>query len=510
VKTSALIKDFFDSLKQTVISTRMSLMKTHMFISTLLALGFLALSPIAQAVEPAAPATALPGGNTADGQLALGSVTSGLYNSAFGIYSLLSLTDGNFCTGVGAGTLLSNTGNSNTASGAGALLSNTSGGDNTANGAFALFNNTASGNTAIGSSALLNNTTGGTLANIQGIDVGPNVAVGWQALESNTVASANTAVGYQALHSLTTGPVGFEQLGLCTAVGFQALANATAGGFANSAFGYQALISNTTGTQNTATGGQALQSNTIGNNNTANGIGALSSNTAGNNNTAVGVSALSVLDSGDNNVALGKNAGSQLPSGNGNVYIGADVAPIVPNGEADHTYIRNINTTSVSGGVSDTVTVDLNTGLLGHLSSSRRYKEDIKPMDDASEALFALTPVMYRYKKDIDRTRSLDYGLIAEDVAKVDPNLAILDGKGQIESVRYSAVNAMLLNEFLKEHKKVEELECTVQNQEALIAQQQEGMETLTAQLKEQAAQIQKVSAQIETSRPVTQLVKTP
>jgi hypothetical protein len=148
----------------------------------------------------------------------------------------------------------------------------------------------------------------------------------------------------------------------------------------------------------------------------------------------------------------------------------------------------------------DTVTVDLTTGLLGHLSSSRRYKEDIKPMDKTSEALYMLNPVTYRFKKDIDPSQSLDYGLIAEEVAKVDPNLAIRDRNGQIESVRYSAINAMLLNEFLKEHKKVEE-------QQASIAELKNEVQTVVAQLKEQAAQIQKVSAQLEVSKPAPQVV---
>jgi hypothetical protein len=148
----------------------------------------------------------------------------------------------------------------------------------------------------------------------------------------------------------------------------------------------------------------------------------------------------------------------------------------------------------------DTVTVDLTTGLLGHLSSSRRYKEDIKPMDKTSEALYMLNPVTYRFKKDVDPSQSLDYGLIAEEVAKVDPNLAIRDRNGQIESVRYSAINAMLLNEFLKEHKKVEE-------QQASIAELKNEVQTVVAQLKEQAAQIQKVSAQLEVSKPAPQVV---
>jgi uncharacterized coiled-coil protein SlyX len=142
-------------------------------------------------------------------------------------------------------------------------------------------------------------------------------------------------------------------------------------------------------------------------------------------------------------------------------------------------------------------------------------------MDKASETLYHLKPVTFRYKKEIDQTQSLEYGLVAEDVAEVDPNLAVRDGKGQIETVRYTAVNAMLLNEFLKEHKTVQQLESkaakqdatiaelrsTVAKQEATVAQQQKGMEVFTAQLKEQAAQIQRVSAQVETSKPSTKVV---
>ncbi len=138
------------------------------------------------------------------------------------------------------------------------------------------------------------------------------------------------------------------------------------------------------------------------------------------------------------------------------------------------------------------MTVDLNTGLLGHLRSSRRYKEDIKPIDEASAALYNLKPVSYRYKKEIDASQSLDYGLIAEDVAKVDPNLAVRDGKGQIESVRYNAVNAMLLNEFLKEHRKLEKLEATV-------AEQQK-------QIKALAAGLEKVNAMVEMTKPAPEV----
>jgi hypothetical protein len=166
-------------------------------------------------------------------------------------------------------------------------------------------------------------------------------------------------------------------------------------------------------------------------------------------------------------------------------------------GESDHTYIRNIKDTTVSGAGTDTVTVDLSTGLLGHLTSSRRYKEDIRPMDKASEAVFALKPVTYHYKKEIDPSQSPAFGLIAEDVAQVNPDLVARNSKGQAESVHYEMVNAMLLNEFLKEHRKVENLEATV-------AQQHKDFEAAVAELK---GQIQKVSTQLEMSKPAPQTV---
>jgi hypothetical protein len=170
-------------------------------------------------------------------------------------------------------------------------------------------------------------------------------------------------------------------------------------------------------------------------------------------------------------------------------------------GESNQTYIRNINTTSVSGAGTDTVTVNLSTGLLGHVSSSRRYKDDIKAMDKASQTLFALKPVTFRYKKEIDQSQTLDYGLIAEEVAKVDSNLAIRDKNGQIESVRYSAINAMLLNEFLKEHKAFLQEQRKVHRLEAAL-------EGVSRRLKKQEAKIEKVSAQIEMNKPAPQVVR--
>jgi hypothetical protein len=389
-----------------------------------------------------------PGGNTAEGFDALFNLTTGSYNTAIGWESLASDTTASFNTAVGAGTLLFNTAEENTATGTGALLSNTTGSQNTANGAFALVENTTGmADTAIGDRALEACTT-----------CISNTAIGTFALQANTSSLFNTAVGVGAL-----------------------MANQTS---ENTAVGHLALGANTTGGSNTAVGVQALSSEVGGFFNAAFGTSALASHTSGDSNTAGGVGALLQLTSGDKNTAIGSNAGSTQTTGSGNVYIGADVAGA--DGETNHTYVRNINTTSVSGGQTDTVTVDLTTGLLGHLSSSRRHKEQIQPMNDASETLYLLKPVTYRYKKEIDVSRSLDYGLVAEDVATVDPNLVAHNRNGQIETVRYTAINAMLLNEFLKEHRKIEQLEKQI--------------ELLTAGL-------QKVSAQLEATKPTTQVV---
>jgi hypothetical protein len=219
-------------------------------------------------------------------------------------------------------------------------------------------------------------------------------------------------------------------------------------------------------------------------------------NTAGELNVAIGLQALANNDTGNSNIALGYLAGTGVTTANNVICIGAGGADV-----DNRTYIANINTTTVSGGGTDTVMVDLTTGLLGHLSSSRRYKDEIQPMDNASESLYRLKPVTYRFKKEIDATQSRDYGLVAEEVAEVDPNLAIRDGKGQIESVRYMAINAMLLNEFLKEHR-------TVLEQGATIAELKREIAGLATTVKEQAARIDKVNGQIELSNPATKLAR--
>jgi uncharacterized coiled-coil protein SlyX len=226
------------------------------------------------------------------------------------------------------------------------------------------------------------------------------------------------------------------------------------------------------------------------------GFEALTSDTTGGANTAVGRGALDQNIAGNFNTAIGKDAGA-LATGSGNVYIGHLVAGVA--GENNHTYIRNIKDTSVSGAGADIVTIDLTTGLLGHATSSRRYKEDIRPMDKTSEVIYQLQPVTFRYKKEIDRTQSPAFGLIAEEVAKADPNLIVRDSRGQPESVHYEMVNAMLLNEFLKAHQKLEAQDATIAELKSTVAQQQKGMEALTAQ-------VHKVSAQIEVNKPAPQL----
>ena len=320
-----------------------------------------------------------------------------------------------------------------------------------------------------------------------------------------------TAEGDNALKALTTGAGN-------TAVGTFSLFSVTTGSF-NTALGAGALDVNT-GDNNTATGAAALLLNTTGTENTANGTAALEFNDTGSQNVAIGDDSLLNSVSASGNTVVGAEAGSNIVAGSFNTYIGEAVAGAV---DESHTvriadnlpsalgisacFIGGIVSTVQSGAGIDSVNIRLADGRLGHPVSSRRYKEEIKPMDKASEALFALQPVMFRYKKQIDPQQGLDYGLIAEDVAKVAPELAVRNGKGEIENVRYQAIYAMMLNEFLKEHKKVEEQQATITELKSTVAQQAKGMEVLTAQLKEQAAQIQKVSAQLEMGKPATKVV---
>ena len=263
----------------------------------------------------------------------------------------------------------------------------------------------------------------------------------------------------------------------------------------NTATGISALGLNTTGSGNTANGFEALGSNTIAIGNTAIGYHALFNNTTGDRNTANGESALYYNTTGYSNIAVGRRAGVSVTTANNVISIGADV---VGENVSNSCYIGGIFGQTSSGGAA--VFVNSN-GKLGTVTSSRRFKGDIKPMNDASEALLALKPVTFRYKKEIDPKGVPQFGLVAEEVEKVNPKLVVRDKDGKVNTVRYEAVNAMLLNEFLKEHKRVEEQQVT-------ISDLKKDLGVLTAQLKEQAAQIQKVNAQVEMRRPLTRVAR--
>jgi hypothetical protein len=362
--------------------------------------------------------------------------------------------------------------------------------------------------TAYGSQSLYNNTTGSfntatgfrsLYSNTGGED---NTAIGYETLTFNTNGNFNTAIGCLALYSnIGTAPLGGD---LNTATGFTALFSNTYGS-ENTANGSSALSSNTTGIWNTATGAFALVHNTIGSSNTADGVTALQFNVGGTDNTAVGFDALGYT-TGSQNVALGSGAGEGLTTGDDNIDIGFSVLgepgeeKTIRIGSSSgifqqtRTFIAGISGTAVTG----TAAVIDGSGQLGVAASSARFKDEIKPMDKASETILSLKPVTFRYKPEIDPKRAPQFGLVAEEVAKVAPDLVARDQQGKPYTVRYEAVNAMLLNEFLKEHRKVEKLE-------AMVAQQHKDFETALADLK---GQIQKVSAQLELSQPAPQTVK--
>jgi len=472
-------------------------------------------------------ATAAPPSNVNVGPQTLQSNTTGTADTALGYQAMRSNT----------------TGSQNTATGSGALLNGTTGTNNTALGYQTLYNTDTVGfNTAVGSQALFNNKSGVPDAFGDPPPGQQNTAVGYQALYNNTSGPAdqygstggeqNTGIGYQALFTNTTGWPN-------TAVGSQPLFNNTIGED-NIAIGYQPLFNNTVGYGNVAVGDFALQSNTLGRVNTAIGFLALRNNlncgdpgctTGGSANTAVGAEALESITKGggntaigegafinftgtnttfpNQNIAVGLRAGQNLTNGSANIYIanqGVDTEfttirigdvvfwrDIYGFGHPVHTatYIAGIDGQATSDAASTVpVVIDVN-GKLGTVASAERFKHDIKAMDSSSDALLALKPVTFHYKNDAKNTPQ--FGLVAEEVAKVNPDLVVRDEKGDIYTVRYDAVNAMLLNEFLKEHRKVETLEATVAN--------------LVTTVKEQASEMQKVSAQLEMSKATPQTV---
>jgi Chaperone of endosialidase len=226
--------------------------------------------------------------------------------------------------------------------------------------------------------------------------------------------------------------------------------------------------------------------------NTAEGQNALFSLTSGGYNTAISVNALGSSTIGDNNIALGDGAGINVTTASDVICIGTPGADLSGN-----CFIGQISGAIVPSGVQ--VIIDVN-GHLGTIVSSRRFKNEIKPMNKLSEAIFALKPVSFRYTNKLDPTGTTQFGLVAEDVERVNPELVACDKQGNPYAVRYEAVNAMLLNEFLKEHKKVEELEHSNVQLKHDFAEQQKQIAALTAGL-------QKVSAQLEVSKRAPQTV---
>jgi hypothetical protein len=421
--------------------------------------------PIALALLPP-PDGGYPHGTTAEGDGALGSLTlsgkgptpAAVNNTALGFDTLFYNTFGHDNTATGYQALFHNDANANTADGFEALYSNT----------FGHFN------TAIGSQALYHNRGGA-----DDLDLGAdNTAVGYQSLYSNTFGFENTAVGYQALFSNVGGRSGPRPFGV-----------------ANTALGYQALQNNISGAYNTALGDQALFHNTV-DGNTAVGQGALFQNTTGFENVALGAGALAQMTTGNFNVALGSQAGGSLETGDNNIYIGSlagafsESATIRIGDAQTSTFIAGIYGNEFLGS-NVVVKSDGQLGV-GVIISSARFKDEIKPMDKASEAILALKPVTFRYKKEVDPKGIPQFGLVAEEVENVNPALITRDRHGKPYTVRYEAVNAMLLNEFLKEHQKVQKLEAA--------------LKTVNERLKEQDAKIDKVNAKVELTKPAPEV----
>jgi len=417
----------------TTLHLKKSIDRSHLrrgFLLIVLAFGCFALSPTVRAVDPP-PDGGYPNQNTAEGDNALFNLTSGTSNTATGYQALFS----------------NRTGSGNVANGVRALFSNINGNDNTAVGIDALFSNTTGdNNTATGNSTLGSNRTGNN-----------NTATGFAALAVNSTGNDNTATGGRALNSNGTGR-------------------------SNTATGVDALFINGTGNNNTATGVNALFNNTTGNGNTSNGVRALSNNTTGSRNIALGFDAGRNLTTGDNNIDI---ANQGVAGESGTTRIGT-----VKQTRTFITGIRGVTTTNANV---VPVVID-SAGQLGTVSSSQRFKDQIKPMDNASKSIMALKPVTFHYKNDKQNTPQ--FGLIAEEVAKVNPDLVVRDEDEKVSTVRYEGVNAMLLNEFLKEHSQVQQLKATV-------AQQQKQIEALTAT-------VQKVSDQVALSKPAPQLVANP
>jgi hypothetical protein len=401
-------------------------------------------------------------------------------NTAVGT-SALQVNTGEANTAVGAYTLLSNSsGFGNTALGANSLDANTTGQENTGLGLFTLSNNTTGGfNTGVGEGALFDSTTGQN-----------NTATGFWALVTNSTGSNNTAAGYEALGGAYGG--GTLQTGSdSSAFGFRALYSNTTG-YSSAAVGYQALMSNTTGYYNNAAGYNALVANTTGYNNNAQGSYALSSNTQGYGNTAMGANSLLNLNTGSRNVGVGNNTGTSLVAGDYNVDIGwgvtgsADESGVVRIGNP--TYATATYVAGVSGNVVTGAAVYVTaSGQLGVLASSERYKTDIAPLASDAAKIDKLRPVTFHLKTDSDG--ALQYGLIAEEVDMIYPELVIHDQAGQIQGVRYDELAPILLSEVQQQRQELSDAR-------AQIAAQTEKF----AVLERQVEQVQEINRAMQAS----------
>ncbi|MCL5875789.1 MAG: tail fiber domain-containing protein [Candidatus Dependentiae bacterium] len=371
----------------------------------------------------------------AGGKLSPSSSTSGL-QTIIGDSGSATQVGGNITfTGLPAGktvtfsgtaatiSLNSTDANNNTTIGKSAGAALTSGIQNTALGAFALNSNTTGIlNTAIGYQAMLTNSLGGQ-----------NVALGVQTLKANTSGGDNIAIGYNSLSKNTTG-------------------------FENVAIGTGSLLDNVTGATNVAIGYNSLVDNAA-DGNVGIGYRSLFFNFTGTNNTALGTSALSngVNSSGINNIALGYNAGATLQTGSNNIYIGHQGSPtesgvIRVGSPSVHTafYAAGVSGATSTSGVAVLVN---SAGKLGTTTSSKKYKDDIVPLHDPSDRLMNLEPVQFVYKTDESKTKQ--YGLIAEDVDVVYPELVVRDAQGEIWTVRYDQLHALLLKGWQEQQAKI-------------------------------------------------------
>jgi hypothetical protein len=323
-----------------------------------------------------------------------------------------------------------------------------------------------------------------------------NTVLGDGALASAPTGTANTAIGFSALQDDTTGQEN-------TAVGNRSQPNNVSGsrnvalgpftqgndGSDNTALGNAVLLANR-GNGNTGVGGEALFLNSTGTANVGVGYGAIQGNFTGNGNVALGVDSLYYGTKSSNNIAFGYAI--ENITGNDNILIGIGQSPYgsrsggisIGTFPDDYrtTYIAGIAGTPLVRGAFVAVGITSD-GQLGVRASSACFKEAIKPMGRTSEALFALKPVTFRYKKELDPSEAPQFGLVAEEVAKVNPELVVTDNQGKPFSVRYEAVNAMLLNEFLKEHRRVESLGAAAERHQKQIDALSKGLQKLSAQV---------------------------